>query len=134
MHTDIVGVHYVLELYECVPALLNDADAVQNAIIEAAERAHATLLKVITHRFEGQGITGLGLLAESHLSIHTWPECGYAAIDIFTCGSNTEPESACNFLIERFGAQSHVIIVITRGTTPAALTMNLQPYTLGAAA
>ena len=71
--TDMVGKHCILELYNCDPAKLDDEAFLRNAITTAAKRAGATLLNLITHRFDPQGVTGLALLAESHISIHTWP-------------------------------------------------------------
>ena len=74
--SDTVGKHCILELYNCDPAKLDDEAFLRTAITSAAKRAGATLLNLITHRFEPQGVTGLALLAESHISIHTWPESG----------------------------------------------------------
>ena len=96
--TDMVGKHCILELYDCDPARLDDEAFLRTTITTAAKRAGATLLNLITHRFEPQGVTGLALLAESHISIHTWPESGYAAVDVFTCGDHTMPEQACAVL------------------------------------
>jgi S-adenosylmethionine decarboxylase len=93
--TDAVGKHCILELYDCEPARLDDEAFLRDTITTAAKRAGATLLNLITHRFQPQGVTGLALLAESHISIHTWPESGYAAVDVFTCGDHTMPERAC---------------------------------------
>ena len=93
--TDMVGKHCILELYDCDPSKLDDETFLRHTITTAAHRAGATLLNLITHRFEPQGVTGLALLAESHISIHTWPENGYAAVDVFTCGDHTMPEKAC---------------------------------------
>ena len=98
--TDMVGKHCILELYECDPSRLNDEAFLRTSITTAAKSAGATLLNLITHHFEPQGVTGLALLAESHISIHTWPESGYAAVDVFTCGDHTMPEQACAFLSE----------------------------------
>ena len=92
--TDMVGKHCILELYDCDPARLDDEAFLRTTITTAAKRAGATLLNLITHSFEPQGVTGLALLAESHISIHTWPESGYAAVDVFTCGDHTMPEHA----------------------------------------
>ena len=80
--TDMVGKHCILELYDCDPTKLDDETFLRRTITTAAQRAGATLLNLITHRFEPQGVTGLALLAESHISIHTWPENGYAAVDL----------------------------------------------------
>jgi len=102
---DMVGKHCILELYDCDPSKLDDEAFLRSAITQAAERAGATLLNLITHQFEPQGVTGLALLAESHISIHTWPESGYAAVDVFTCGDHTMPERACAVLSEQLQSQ-----------------------------
>ena len=96
--TNMVGKHCILELYDCDELKLNDEAFLRTTITTASKRAGATLLNLITHRFDPQGVTGLALLAESHISIHTWPEHGYAAVDVFTCGEQTLPEKACDFL------------------------------------
>jgi S-adenosylmethionine decarboxylase len=90
-----VGKHCILELYDCDPGKLNDEAFIRTSIATAAKEAGATVLHLISHHFQPQGVTGLVLLAESHLSIHTWPESGYAAVDVFTCGDHTMPDRAC---------------------------------------
>ena len=118
--TDMVGKHCILELYDCDPTKLDDETFLRHTITTAAQRAGATLLNLITHRFEPQGVTGLALLAESHISIHTWPENGYAAVDVFTCGDHTMPEKACEVLCEELEAGRHSLRSFLR-ETPAAL-------------
>ena len=118
--TDMVGKHCILELYDCDPSKLDDETFLRHTITTAAQRAGATLLNLITHRFEPQGVTGLALLAESHISIHTWPENGYAAVDVFTCGDHTMPEKACEVLCEELGAGRHALRSFLR-ETPAEL-------------
>ncbi|MDP7993739.1 MAG: adenosylmethionine decarboxylase [Synechococcus sp. SP2 MAG] len=118
--TDMVGKHCILELYDCDPSKLDDETFLRHTITTAAQRAGATLLNLITHRFEPQGVTGLALLAESHISIHTWPENGYAAVDVFTCGDHTMPEKACEVLCEELEAGRHALRSFLR-ETPAAL-------------
>ncbi|MBT65963.1 MAG: adenosylmethionine decarboxylase [Synechococcus sp. NP17] len=118
--TDMVGKHCILELYDCNPSKLNDETFLRNTITKAAKCAGATLLNLITHRFEPQGVTGLALLAESHISIHTWPENGYAAVDVFTCGDHTMPEKACEVLCEELNAGRHALRSFLR-ETPAAI-------------
>jgi S-adenosylmethionine decarboxylase len=117
-----VGSHCILELYECPTDLLNNLVFIRDSLQEAAKRAKSTLLKEITHQFHPYGVTALALLAESHISLHTWPETGYIAVDIFTCGEHTEPEVACKFLLETFQARSHVLLKFPRGK----LTPQLQ--------
>lgn len=121
-HTAVepVGKHCILELYGCNPARLDDEAFLRSLISSAVQQAGATLLNLITHHFEPQGVTGLALLAESHLSIHTWPESGYAAVDVFTCGNHTMPERACLSLLHALEATDHRLRSFRR-QTPASL-------------
>ncbi|MCM8763642.1 MAG: adenosylmethionine decarboxylase, partial [Candidatus Omnitrophica bacterium] len=82
---------------------------------EAAKVANNTPLKVTVHKFPRQGITGVVILAESHIAIHTWPEHGYLAIDIFTCGKNTRPYAALDYLKKVFSPKEMKIKLIKRG-------------------
>jgi S-adenosylmethionine decarboxylase len=117
--SDTVGKHCILELYDCNHERLDDEAFLRNAITSAAKRAGATLLHLVTHHFEPQGVTGLALLAESHISIHTWPESGYAAVDVFTCGDHTMPERACQVLIDELEAGDHKLTSFRRETPTA---------------
>ena len=109
-----IGRHCILELYQCDKAKLNDEAFIRTTITSSAKIAGATLINLVTHSFKPQGVTGLALLAESHISIHTWPEIGYAAIDVFTCGEHTMPEKACDFLSKAFGARNCALKNINR--------------------
>ena len=129
--SDTVGKHCILELYACDSARLDDEAFLRDTITAAAKRAGATLLNLITHRFEPQGVTGLALLAESHISIHTWPESGYAAVDVFTCGDHTMPERACAVLAAELGAGSQKLTSFRR-ETPAALATSERAPALAA--
>ena len=108
------GKHCVLELYRASAQKLNDEAFIRDALAEAARVSHATLIDIRTHSFVPQGVTGFALLAESHISIHTWPEHGYAAADVFTCGDKTDPELACSFLTKAFEAASNHILTLDR--------------------
>ena len=130
--TEMVGKHCILELYDCDSAKLDDEAFLRSAITNAAKRAGATLLNLITHRFEPQGVTGLALLAESHISIHTWPESGYAAVDVFTCGDHTMPERACQVLSEELTAGHHKLKSFRRETPLAATGEIRLPIALAA--
>ena len=120
--TDMVGKHCILELYECDPSRLDDEAFLRTSITTAAKSAGATLLNLITHHFEPQGVTGLALLAESHISIHTWPESGYAAVDVFTCGDHTMPEQACAVLSEALQSKRQALRSFLRETPAAVAT------------
>ena len=132
--TDMVGKHCILELYDCNHAKLDDEAFLRDTITTAAKSAGATLLNLITHRFEPQGVTGLALLAESHISIHTWPENGYAAVDVFTCGDHTMPERACDVLRCALGAQRHQLKSFLRETPAAVANAQRDPQLVAAAA
>ena len=114
--SEMIGQHCILELYDCDQNKLNDEAFIRTTITTSAKIAGATLINLITHRFSPQGVTGLALLAESHISIHTWPEIGYGAVDIFTCGDHTMPERACGVLIKDFVAERHYFKKINRKT------------------
>lgn len=110
----VLGRHAIYELLGGDPTLLDDEDFVKEALTQAAEAAGATLLGLITHKFEPQGVTGVALLSESHLSFHSWPEYGYASIDAFTCGDHTDPEAACHSLKHAFKATHGSIRLLRR--------------------
>ena len=110
-----IGIHCIVELYGCPSKLLNDEQFVKDAVREASQHGLSTLMGEVAHKFHPQGVTALGLLAESHISIHTWPEYGYAAADIFTCGERANPQRACNYLIQQLQASSHSLTKLVRG-------------------
>ena len=104
----------MLELYECNNQKLNDELYLRCLINNSAKLAKATVLNLISNKFEPYGVTAIALLSESHISIHTWPESNYAAVDIFTCGANMHPELASNFLINNLEASEHFLKKINR--------------------
>ena len=106
--------HLLLELYGCDFEKLNDESFLRCTINNAEKLAKAKVLNLISNKFEPQGVTAIALLAESHLSIHTWPESNYSAVDIFTCGKNMRPDLACQNLIEVLGVEEHFLRVINR--------------------
>ena len=108
------GKHLLLELYRCDCEKLNDESFLRCILNRAAKLANATVLNLISNKFEPQGVTAIGLLAESHISIHTWPESNYSAVDIFTCGQNMMPELASQYLIEALKAEEHSLRIIER--------------------
>ncbi len=106
--------HFLLELYNCNYEKLNDESFLRCTLNNAAKLANATVLNLISNKFEPQGVTAIALLAESHLSIHTWPEAHYSAVDIFTCGQNMKPDISCKYLIQALMAKEHLLRVINR--------------------
>ena len=96
--------HILFELRECPSELLDDSEFIVMALQGAASRAKSKLIDVNFHKFEPQGVTGLALLADSHISIHTWPEHNIAKCDIFTCSPSSKPLAAIKYLKDRFHA------------------------------
>ena len=112
--SEFQGKHLLLELYGCNRDKLNDELYLRCKLNSAAKLAKASVLNIVSNKFEPYGVTAIALLAESHLSIHTWPESKYSAIDIFTCGKNMKPNLASQFLIESLEASTHILKTITR--------------------
>ncbi len=110
-----LGRHLLLELFDCDVEAINNLEAVKTVLVEAARQARATIVDVIFHEFNPFGISGVVVIAESHLSIHTWPEYRYAAVDIFSCGSMLQPDNAVAYLVEQFGAERMSIVELRRG-------------------
>jgi len=110
-----LGKHYLLELKDCNRATLNDLESLKKMLNTAAIEAGATVLGDSFHQFEPQGVSGVVVIAESHLFIHTWPECGYAAVDIFTCGESVKPGKAVQMVVNQLESKSHSVLEIQRG-------------------
>ena len=110
-----LGKHLLLELKDCNREVLNDLSFLKKLLAKAATEAGATVLGDSFHQFNPHGVSGVVVIAESHLFIHTWPEYGYAAVDIFTCGNTVKPEKAAEILMRELGSKNHAIIEIQRG-------------------
>ena len=100
-----LGRHVLAEVYGCRFEVLNDIKKVQDIMVNAALEAGAEVREMVFHKFSPQGVSGVVVISESHLAIHTWPELGYAAVDVFTCGEKVNPWDACNYMAEKFGAE-----------------------------
>ena len=112
---DALGKHLLLELKGCNKEVLNDVGFLREALLAAAGEAGATVLGESFHKFNPQGVSGVVMIAESHLVIHTWPEYGYAAADIFTCGNSVQPRKAAETLVGKLGSKNHSVIEMQRG-------------------
>lgn len=110
-----LGKHLLIELRECNTKILSDLKKVQDVLITAAKVADATIVEVAFHEFSPFGISGMVVIVESHLSIHTWPEYNYAAVDIFTCGDILKPDKAVSYLIEKFQSKNPSVVELKRG-------------------
>ena len=121
-----LGKHLLLELKDCDTGLLNDMDYLREVLSDVARLIGATVIKDSFYQFSPQGISGVVIIAESHLSIHTWPEYAFAAVDVFTCGDVIEPSRAVKPLADRLKAKSTSYIELKRGVlleSPAAAGM-----------
>ncbi len=110
-----LGRHLVVEYFECNPELINDVPYIERAMVEAAEEAGATIINSTFHHFSPFGVSGVVVIQESHLAIHTWPEYGYASVDIYTCGEPVDPWRAFQYLKEKFASKHSSVIEMLRG-------------------
>jgi len=110
-----LGTHIVCELSGCDAAKLTDVEVVREMMQNAARAANATIIETAFHRFQPQGVSGVVVIQESHLSIHTWPETGYAAMDFYTCGDHTDPWLACLHAAKVLSAKRMLTTEFKRG-------------------
>jgi S-adenosylmethionine decarboxylase len=111
-----VGRHLILEMWGC--RNLNSTEIVERALRDVVREADLTLLDLNVYPFTPIGVTGVAVVTESHVMIHTWPEYGYAAVDVFTCGDQANPEAALPLLREHFAPERIQIMEINRGIMP----------------
>lgn len=110
-----LGRHILAEFSGCDRNLLNDLPAIEAILKEAARQSRATIVDTVFHRYNPHGLSGVVVIAESHISIHTWPEYGYAAADFFTCGDQVDPWKACHYLKEKLHCQTLSTRELARG-------------------
>jgi len=112
---EFLGKHLIIEFFECSNEILDNLKFLEEKIPIAAEKAGATVIKSLFHKFSPYGVTGVVVLAESHLSIHTWPEYGYAAVDVFTCGDLIDNNKALIFIKDLIKSKRFTEIELERG-------------------
>ncbi|MBD3166779.1 S-adenosylmethionine decarboxylase proenzyme [bacterium] len=105
----------VVEFYDCDKDRMDDLRGVEQDMMDAAIASGATIVEKVFHRFSPWGVSGVVVIAESHLAIHTWPEYGYAAVDLFTCGDEVDPMKGFELLKERFGSKNMSVMEMKRG-------------------
>ncbi|WP_075982532.1 adenosylmethionine decarboxylase [Bacillus massilinigeriensis] len=114
---ETMGRHVISELWGCDFEKLNDLDQIEQIFVDAALKSGAEIREVAFHKFAPQGVSGVVIISESHLTIHSFPEHGYASIDVYTCG-NLDPSIAAEYIAEALGAQTRENIEIPRGMGP----------------
>lgn len=110
-----LGRHLLVELYQCDNRVISDVRKIEEIMVGAAKHAKATIVDVVFHNFNPNGISGVIVIQESHLAIHTWPEYNFASVDIYTCGSSVNPWKAYNYLHKRFKAKNVTAMELKRG-------------------
>lgn len=126
-----LGRHMLVELYNCNASILNDVRTIETIMNQAADAAGATIVQSTFHRFEPHGVSGVVVIAESHLAIHTWPEYGYASVDLYTCGDTVDPMIAHTVLKDNLEAQSAEIQHLQRGHMDVILKKIAQQHLSG---
>jgi len=110
-----LGIHNLIEIYGCDHDRIDTVDKVRDFMIMAAKESGATVVGDMFHQFNPYGISGAVIIAESHLTIHSWPEYGYAAVDVFTCGDTIDHEKLQRSLVDFFQAESYSVNSVSRG-------------------
>lgn len=111
----VLGKHLTVDMYGCSFDILDNIEYIKTAMTTAVEESNLTLLDFSYYKFDPQGLTALALLAESHMSIHTYPELGYAAVDVFTCGDHIRPDRAVAILKNFLKPEKTKTTTIRRG-------------------
>lgn len=111
-----LGRHVILEYYGCSAELLNNPDALAPIFVGAVDAMRANIVSQSFRRFEPHGVSGVIVISESHLTVHTWPEFGYAAIDVFTCGEVVDPWAAHQHLVEHLAPSRTSQMELKRGS------------------
>ncbi|MDF1544184.1 MAG: adenosylmethionine decarboxylase [bacterium] len=111
----VLGKHLIAEYADCDRSILNDMDALEKQMNQAVRESGATIVRSVFHRYNPQGVSGVVVIAESHISIHTWPEYGYAAVDFFTCGNSVDPYKAYEYIKEKLQSKTNQINELKRG-------------------
>ena len=121
-----LGVNLLVDFYDCNLRTIDQLNELEEILLESARISGATIIKSVFHQFSPQGVSGVVVIAESHFAIHTWPEFGYCAIDIFTCSEDMDTNKAIHFLREKLGAKTVSISETKRGL----LDYNTDQYKL----
>lgn len=122
-----LGRHILVEFIGCNSEFLDDVSKIETSMCEAAQKAGATVIQSTFHHFSPQGVSGVVVIQESHLAIHTWPEYQYAAVDLFTCGDQVDPWISFDHLKKAFGAQNHSALEMYRGSLSLMNRVDFQP-------
>ncbi|ANU12256.1 S-adenosylmethionine decarboxylase proenzyme [Planococcus antarcticus DSM 14505] len=116
---ETMGRHVIAELWQCDFDKLNDMDFIEQTFVDAALKSGAEVREVAFHKFAPQGVSGVVIISESHLTIHSFPEHGYASVDVYTCG-DLDPTIAAEYIAEALGSTSRELVELPRGMGPVS--------------
>lgn len=119
-----MGRHVIAEMWECDIDTLNDMGRIEQIFVDAALRAGAEIREVAFHKFAPQGVSGVVIISESHLTIHSFPEHGYASIDVYTCGDIIDPNVACDFIAQALDSKRCEKVEVPRGMGPVSIPVS----------
>lgn len=112
---EALGKQILVEYYDCENSRINDVSFIESALLKATKASRATIISHNFHKFSPYGVSGVVVIAESHVAIHTWPEYNYAAVDIFTCGDTIDPWIIQEQLKDEFNSQNVSSMEMKRG-------------------
>lgn len=115
LHMETFGRHVIAELWDCDFDILNNIDEIERIFVDAALHSGAEVREVAFHKFAPQGVSGVVIISESHLTIHSFPEHGYASVDVYTCGDRIDPNVAVEYIAEKLGSRSTELKQLSRG-------------------
>jgi S-adenosylmethionine decarboxylase len=124
---DALGKHVIAELYGCNSAIINNQELIEDIMLEAVELSGATIVKPVFHKFSPHGVSGMVVVSESHFAIHTWPEYGYCALDIFTCGDLINNQIALDHLKSKLQAANISVVEMKRGLLDLGVELRHKP-------
>jgi len=125
-----LGNHLIVEMYDCNEEFINNAQGIEEALVKAVEISGAKIVQSVVHQFNPHGISGVVVIEESHFSVHTWPEYGYCALDIFTCGDEIDYHSALQYLKEEFQARNLSVTEMKRGMLDLPVKLLHKPESI----
>ncbi len=123
-----LGRQILVDLYDCKPECLNQIEVVKRLLIDVAEAINVNVIDSAFHQFAPCGVSGVLVISESHISIHTWPEFRYAAVDVFTCGDKISPAKIQAEISDRFGAKRSEKQSVHRGHLPSSVKKTINPH------
>lgn len=129
--TKYLGKHAIAEFYECNEELLNSVEKIDELLTNSAIKCGATIVEKCFHHFNPYGVSGVIIIAESHISIHTWPEYGYAAVDIFTCGTKCDTKKAYEYLVKAFMSKKSSYNELQRGLLDSKNQLKEEAFKIG---